>query len=56
MPPLESAWVRIASSVRDFVNVSLAKPRTLEAMRTQALSIISVRLNGKDLPEIWVSM
>jgi hypothetical protein len=31
-----SAWVRIASSVRGFVDGTLAKPRMLEAMRTQA--------------------
>jgi hypothetical protein len=35
---MESAWVRIASSVRAFVNDTLAKVCTLEAMRTQALS------------------
>jgi hypothetical protein len=33
--------VRIASSVRDF------KPRTLEAMRTQALFIVSVHLQQR---------
>jgi hypothetical protein len=35
---MESAWVRTASSVRDFIHGPLAKSRTLEAVRTQALS------------------
>jgi hypothetical protein len=39
--------VRIASSVQDFAHGPLAKPRTLEAMRTQALSIVSVRLQQR---------
>jgi hypothetical protein len=34
---MEIAWVRIASSVRGFVHGPLASPRTLEAMRTQAI-------------------
>jgi hypothetical protein len=36
--PSAGAWVRIASSVRGFGEGTLAKVRTLEAMRTQALS------------------
>jgi hypothetical protein len=35
---MESAWVRIASSVRDLAGESSTKTRTVEAMRTQALS------------------
>jgi hypothetical protein len=35
---MKSAWVRIASSVLGFVYGPLAEARTLEAMRTQALS------------------
>jgi hypothetical protein len=34
---LKSAWVRTASSVRNSTHSPLAKPCTLEAMRTQAL-------------------
>jgi hypothetical protein len=34
---MKGAWVCIASSVRSFANDPLAKPSTLEAMRTQAL-------------------
>jgi hypothetical protein len=45
--PRESAWVRIVSSVRDFDHGSLAKLRTLETMRTQALSIVSALLQLK---------
>jgi hypothetical protein len=35
---MESAWVRIASSARAFVDGPPAKVCTLEAVRTQALS------------------
>jgi hypothetical protein len=44
---MESAWVRTASSVRDFVSGPSAKPRTLEAVRTQALS-----RGGMIMPEV----
>jgi hypothetical protein len=41
--PRESAWVRIASSVRDFIHGQPVKSRTLEAMRTRAHFIFHTR-------------
>jgi hypothetical protein len=56
-PLRESVWVCIAPSLLSFYHQSLREPGTLEAMRTQTLSILSVFLPGglhlRALPGHW---